>query len=318
VAMGDDDTITLLLRLNKADLNKLSDEVKPKQNVGPMTLRDCKMIWKEPVLLDVGGKYFKTTISTLHKDQHSLLAQMFSLSGFQLPREQDGSYFIDRDGEHFQHILNYLRGCFAVDGLDRATLNEILYEAEFYQMRGLYEYLRPNSPRPPAPRMGSQPVGNGVLYQLGGGNVNWVNPATTGKIAVSGTFEGLINMIGRRPDKTTGSCHDARGKYLMVDLKTAKLRPTHCSMGYSGTCHTGASWSLSGCENPGSDTWVQLACGQVWSDDCKPQLFAVTENTGAFYQQFMLACVGANNRNGNCFCFHVGQLELYGELHPLR
>jgi len=317
--MADDDTITLLLRLNKADLEtKLNDEAMPKQNTRPRTLRDCKMVWKEPVLLDIGGRKFKTTLTTLHRDEHSLLAQMFSVSGFQLPREHDGSYFIDRDGEHFQHILNFLRGCFTQEGLDRATLNEIAYEAEFYQMRSLYELLRPNaSARSVGTRMSSQPVGNGVLCQIGGGSANWNNPATTGKVALSGTFDGLINMIGRYPDKKTGSCHDARGKFLVLDLKSAKLRPTHCSMAYSGTCHTGASWSLHGCPSPGDD-WLQLATGQVWSDDCKPQLFAVTENTGSYCQLFKLSCVANDKRSGNCFCFHVGQLELYGEIHHTR
>mmetsp|Transcript_97162 Transcript_97162/g.192537 ORF Transcript_97162/g.192537 Transcript_97162/m.192537 type:complete len:319 (-) Transcript_97162:55-1011(-) len=317
--MADDDTITLLLRLNKADLQtKFKDEVKPVQTVGPRTLSDCKMVWKEPVLLDIGGKLFKTTLTTLHRDGNSLLAQMFSILGFQLPRERNGSYFIDRDGEHFQHILNYLRGCFTLEGLDRATLNEIAYEAEFYQLRGLYELLRPGSPRSAVTRMASQPVGNGVLCQLGGGSSNWVNPATTGKVAVSGSFDSLINMIGRSPDKTTGSCHDARGKHLVLDLKSCLLKPTHCSMAYNGTCHTGASWSLTGCETAAGGTWKQLAAGQVWSDDCKPQLFAVTENAGSYYQQFKLTCVSGDNRGGNCFCFHVGQLELYGELHYMK
>ena len=37
-----------------------------------------------------------------------LLSSMFS-GKHELRPEADGSYFIDRDGTHFRHILNYLR-----------------------------------------------------------------------------------------------------------------------------------------------------------------------------------------------------------------
>ncbi len=37
-----------------------------------------------------------------------MLAAMFS-GRHELQREPDGSFFIDRDGAHFRHILNFLR-----------------------------------------------------------------------------------------------------------------------------------------------------------------------------------------------------------------
>ena len=57
-----------------------------------------------------------------------------------ISREQDGSYFLDRDGTHFRYILNFLRdGGFKEGTLpkDRGTLMELLTEAEYYQISGL-------------------------------------------------------------------------------------------------------------------------------------------------------------------------------------
>ncbi|EGG20672.1 Kelch repeat-containing protein [Cavenderia fasciculata] len=48
------------------------------------------------IKLDVGGKYFSTTVSTLTKHADSMLGAMFS-SRFELPVDDDGRIFIDRD-----------------------------------------------------------------------------------------------------------------------------------------------------------------------------------------------------------------------------
>ena len=72
-----------------------------------------------------------------------MLAAMFS-GRHELSQEQDGSYFIDRDGTFFRYILNFLR-----DGtLDSGTLpnnvpalREILREAKYYQLQEMVKYL---------------------------------------------------------------------------------------------------------------------------------------------------------------------------------
>ena len=58
--------------------------------------------------LNVGGYHFVTTLSTLTKDKDSMLAAMFS-GRHELDTDSEGRYFIDRDGEYFKEILNYLR-----------------------------------------------------------------------------------------------------------------------------------------------------------------------------------------------------------------
>ena len=97
------------------------------------------------VNLSVGGQHFTTTVQTLTKDPDSMLAAMFS-GRFPLKPSEDGTYFIDRDGNYFRYILNFLR-----DGKlslpEGATFcEEIEAEAEFYQIQGILEEL--GKPRP--------------------------------------------------------------------------------------------------------------------------------------------------------------------------
>ena len=61
------------------------------------------------VRLSVGGVHFATSIDTLTRgDPDSMLAAMFS-GRHNVQKDEDGRYFIDRDGTHFRYILNYLR-----------------------------------------------------------------------------------------------------------------------------------------------------------------------------------------------------------------
>ena len=60
------------------------------------------------IKLNVGGKIYKTTLDTLKKDPDSMLCAMFS-GRFELKAdEDDGAYFIDRDGKLFRWVLNQL------------------------------------------------------------------------------------------------------------------------------------------------------------------------------------------------------------------
>lgn len=52
------------------------------------------------IRLSVGGQLFTTTKDTILKDENSMLAAMFS-GKFAVKKEDDGRYFIDRDGTHF-------------------------------------------------------------------------------------------------------------------------------------------------------------------------------------------------------------------------
>ena len=73
----------------------------------------------------------------------SMLQAMFS-GRFDTKPGEDGSYFIDRDGTHFRYILNYLRnGQLIVPKEEMLRIREeLLAEAEFYQVEGIIEQLK--------------------------------------------------------------------------------------------------------------------------------------------------------------------------------
>ena len=70
----------------------------------------------------------------------STLHAMFSETSDIKPNE-DGSYFIDRDGTHFRYILNYLRTGQLIVPKDEVIRKELLAEAEFYQIEGIIKAL---------------------------------------------------------------------------------------------------------------------------------------------------------------------------------
>jgi hypothetical protein len=62
---------------------------------------------QEIVELDVGGTHITTTLKTLKKFPGSVLEAMFS--GRHHLTKHKGKIFIDRDGETFKDVINYLR-----------------------------------------------------------------------------------------------------------------------------------------------------------------------------------------------------------------
>jgi hypothetical protein len=60
------------------------------------------------ILLNVGGHRFETSRQTLTSIPDTYLSSLFS-GRFELATDADGAYFIERDGSHFRHVLNFLR-----------------------------------------------------------------------------------------------------------------------------------------------------------------------------------------------------------------
>jgi len=106
-------------------------------------IQEINKIQESKVRLNIGGHVYMTSTLTLLKDNESMLAAMFS-GRHALAKEEDGSYFIDRDGTHFRFVLNYLRDGGFRDGTlpkERGFLNELLTEAEYYQIGALVKLL---------------------------------------------------------------------------------------------------------------------------------------------------------------------------------
>jgi hypothetical protein len=166
---------------------------------------------------------------------------------------------------------------------------------------------------------------NGILYHIGvGGDVKngtWANPAQSGKVAVTVSDGGFAPhlFVGRESGSSgSGWCDDARDKYVEIDLKEGHaVRLTHYSLAYSGGgCCNGGTWSLFGRETAGSESeWVAL-CTDVHCagfGDSEQKLFEVSDPPAVAMQCFKVVCTGRDSSTG-CFCFHIGRLELYGDM----
>ena len=89
------------------------------------------------VRLSVGGALFETSIDTLCRDPNSMLAVMFS-GRHTTTVDEDGRYFIDRDGTHFRYILNYLRdGNTYLPSDNQQLMDELYEEVCFYGIEAL-------------------------------------------------------------------------------------------------------------------------------------------------------------------------------------
>eukprot|EP01112_Ceratiomyxa_fruticulosa_P010048 TRINITY_DN2638_c0_g1_i1.p1 TRINITY_DN2638_c0_g1~~TRINITY_DN2638_c0_g1_i1.p1 ORF type:complete len:350 (-),score=60.55 TRINITY_DN2638_c0_g1_i1:258-1307(-) len=95
----------------------------------------------KPIVLDIGGRKFSTTLDTLTNQPDSFFSAMFG-GYIPLKPSEDGSFFIDRDGTYFNYILNYLRtGEWIIPQNKPYLIKMLLLEAEFYQISELIKEL---------------------------------------------------------------------------------------------------------------------------------------------------------------------------------
>ncbi|KQK83668.1 BTB/POZ domain-containing protein KCTD21 [Amazona aestiva] len=98
-------------------------------------------IMSEPITLNVGGKLYTTSLSTLTSFPDSMLGAMFS---GKIPTKKDsqGNCFIDRDGKIFRYILNFLRTSHLDLPEDFQEMGLLRREVDFYQIQPLIEVLQ--------------------------------------------------------------------------------------------------------------------------------------------------------------------------------
>lgn len=122
--------------------NRLSTDRNSQPKLSPVTASSSSPYIPPPVnvpddqrvSLNIGGKYFTTTLVTLRKYPDSMLAVMFSGRFGANKPGPDGAHFIDRDGTNFRYILNFLRDGTVVLPDDPRKRKEILKEAIYYQL----------------------------------------------------------------------------------------------------------------------------------------------------------------------------------------
>eukprot|EP00057_Strongylocentrotus_purpuratus_P033474 XP_791536.2 PREDICTED: uncharacterized protein LOC586670 isoform X3 [Strongylocentrotus purpuratus] len=94
------------------------------------------------VTLSVGGVPYTTTALTLTSFSDSMLGGMFSGRIEAQRDEVKGHFLIDRDGELFRYVLNFLRNRTLGIPEDFKQLHMLLLEAEFYQIEPMCEAIR--------------------------------------------------------------------------------------------------------------------------------------------------------------------------------
>merc|ERR1711920_654265 len=104
---------------------------------------DTGDIFEDPIVLNVGGKHFTTSLATLRSKTGTLLEEMFQKNS-STTCSTWGSFFIDRDPSTFGYVLEYLRNddLLLISG-DRSIRMQVHEDAEFFQLPdGVKEYLR--------------------------------------------------------------------------------------------------------------------------------------------------------------------------------
>jgi len=98
---------------------------------------------KEQIILNIGGKRFTTSLTTLRSINGTFLEEMFR-EGANRTISADGSYFIDRDPSTFGYVLDYLRsGDLLVKSDDSNIRMQLLDDADFFKLpNDLKDYLR--------------------------------------------------------------------------------------------------------------------------------------------------------------------------------
>ncbi|TPX51870.1 hypothetical protein SeMB42_g00510 [Synchytrium endobioticum] len=99
---------------------------------------------EDVVTVSVGGVRVSTTWGTL-TSENSVFNGVGSNGGGTCVKGiwwRDGLFFVDRDGCHFRHILNHMRGIDTISQIeDQQILKELVLESEFYQLGRLRRQL---------------------------------------------------------------------------------------------------------------------------------------------------------------------------------
>ena len=93
------------------------------------------------IRLNVGGVHYDVGRTTLTQYSESMLARM--INGKVPPTKVKGRYFIDRNGQLFGYILDFLRGGQKwIIPKDTELLQQILSEADFYCLDQLVQVIK--------------------------------------------------------------------------------------------------------------------------------------------------------------------------------
>jgi hypothetical protein len=92
------------------------------------------------VLLDVGGREFSTMVETLTGEKDTFFTALFSKQ-WDLEKDEKGRIFIDRNGDLFAEILDFMRNPDEFILPDERLRKRLIGEAKFYKLKSFLEVL---------------------------------------------------------------------------------------------------------------------------------------------------------------------------------
>jgi len=116
----------------KATINKQKEDIVKELEQQSKNLHE---ISNSPIIkINVGGKKFTTTLATLTSLPESKLAKMFT-GALPIAKDDKDVYFIDRNGEYFTYILDYLREKVLLVPSDAFLTKKVREEMEFFELK---------------------------------------------------------------------------------------------------------------------------------------------------------------------------------------
>eukprot|EP01089_Gocevia_fonbrunei_P005932 TRINITY_DN1642_c0_g1_i1.p1 TRINITY_DN1642_c0_g1~~TRINITY_DN1642_c0_g1_i1.p1 ORF type:complete len:348 (+),score=67.93 TRINITY_DN1642_c0_g1_i1:92-1135(+) len=136
------ENINKVIEIESTRLNKDRDAFEIEKKEWDKLKGKPEKIEQTKIKLDVGGRIFATSLTTLTSQPGSYFEAMFS-GRWQAKMSDDGTYFIDRDPAVFRHIMNFLRtGGLKFDKLKDDEKKLLVEDADFYQLYDLIDLLK--------------------------------------------------------------------------------------------------------------------------------------------------------------------------------
>jgi len=288
------------------------------------------------IKLNVGGKKYETTYETLCSKQ-SMLSSMFS-GRFQLLPDEDGFYFIDRDGKNFRYILNYLRDGIIPNIESKSLIEELFLEARYYQLEGLIKYLstvrRTDFLMNPSNVIKELyfPVGRlteGIINWIGtkGFTQHWENPVDLGLIKINPStvhantlFSNVSSVISNNQSTFYTSPSKGPPHYIEIIFPRSFLvTPTHYILGAKTGLSPLRNWDILAKETEEEGDWIVISSH---SDDESLQnggvfTFEVNVNKDNHRRFQCLKILSTGSQGGKKGQTHVGTsaFEIFGYLN---
>ena len=153
-----------------------------------------------PVHLDVGGKHYTTSLATLQAVPGSRIYKTFSGRLATILDKKTNCYFLDRDGELFSYVLQYLRTGSLLLPADFNAWEELEIEANYWDLKDLERLTKQEHLKR------SDRLSMVVMKQI-----------ESDKIKITGSLHAVNLIVSNQPhvDWVVGSESDRRDKIVI-------------------------------------------------------------------------------------------------------